>query len=71
MKKLSRATDKTIGGVCKGFANYFEIDESIIRIIFIALIFTSFPIIITYLFMWMIIPLERYENIKDNSEKTD
>lgn len=62
MKKLSRATDGTIGGVCKGLSNYFEIDESIIRIIFVVLIFTAFPIIITYLFMWMIIPSERYEN---------
>ena len=62
MKKLSRATNGTIGGVCKGLANYFEIDESIVRIIFIVLIFTSFPIIMTYLFMWMIIPSERYEN---------
>ena len=61
MKKLSRATSGTIGGVCKGLANYFGIDESIVRIIFLTLIFTSFPIIITYLFMWMLIPLEKYE----------
>lgn len=45
------------------FSKYFNIDESIIRIIFVALVFTPFPIIITYLFMWMIIPLEKYENI--------
>jgi len=63
MKKLSRATNGTIGGVCKGLSNYFEIDESIVRIAFLALIFTSFPIIITYLFMWIIIPSEKYENI--------
>ena len=62
MKKLSRSYQSVIGGVCKGLSNYFNIDESIIRIIFVALIFTSFPIIITYLFMWMIIPSERYEN---------
>lgn len=61
MKKLTRSTDKTIGGVCKGLANYFEIDKSIVRIIFLVLIFTSFPIILTYLFMWIIIPIETYE----------
>jgi phage shock protein PspC (stress-responsive transcriptional regulator) len=61
MKKLTRSTDKIIGGVCKGLSNYFEIDKSIVRIIFLTLIFTSFPIILTYLFMWMIIPLETYE----------
>jgi len=63
MKKLYRLTNGTIGGVCKGLSEYFNIDESIIRIIFVALTFTPFPIIITYLFMWMIIPLKEHENI--------
>jgi phage shock protein PspC (stress-responsive transcriptional regulator) len=63
MKKLYRPIDGEVGGVCKGLSEYFNIDESIIRIIFIALIFTPFPIIITYLFMWMIIPLKGHENI--------
>jgi phage shock protein PspC (stress-responsive transcriptional regulator) len=63
MKKLFRDKYGIIGGVCQGLSNYFNIDETILRIIFVALVFTPFPIIITYLFMWMIIPLERYENI--------
>jgi phage shock protein PspC (stress-responsive transcriptional regulator) len=63
MKKLYRNTNGGISGVCKGLSKYFNIDESIVRIIFVALIFTPFPIIITYLFMWIIIPLEGYENI--------
>ena len=63
MKKLFRAKYSSIGGVCQGLSNYFNIDESIIRIIFVVLVFTPFPIIITYLFMWMIIPLKGHENI--------
>jgi phage shock protein PspC (stress-responsive transcriptional regulator) len=63
MKKLFRDKYGIIGGVCQGLSNYFNVDETILRIIFVALVFTPFPIIITYLFMWMIIPLERYENI--------
>lgn len=63
MRKLYRPTNSSIAGVCKGLSEYFNIDESIIRIIFVGLIFTPFPIIITYLFMWIIIPSERYENI--------
>ena len=66
MKRLKRPHGE-IAGVCKGLSEYFNIDESIIRIIFVALVFTPFPIIITYLLMWMIIPLERYENNQDNS----
>jgi phage shock protein PspC (stress-responsive transcriptional regulator) len=63
MKKLYRSTNGTMSGVCKGLSKYFNIDESIIKIIFVSLIFTPFPIIITYLFMWMIIPLKGHENI--------
>jgi phage shock protein PspC (stress-responsive transcriptional regulator) len=66
MKILKRPHGE-IAGVCKGLSEYFNIDESIIRIIFVVLVFTPFPIIITYLLMWMIIPLERYENSQDNS----
>jgi phage shock protein PspC (stress-responsive transcriptional regulator) len=63
MKKLFRDKYGIIGGVCQGLSNYFNVDETILRIIFVALVFTPFPIIITYLFMWMIIPLEGHENI--------
>jgi phage shock protein C len=65
MKRLKRPHGE-IAGVCKGLSEYFNIDESIIRIMFVVLVFTPFPIIITYLLMWMIIPLERYENNQDN-----
>lgn len=65
MKRLKRPHGE-IAGVCKGLSEYFNIDESIIRIMFVALVFTPFPIIITYLLMWMIIPLEKYENNQDN-----
>jgi phage shock protein PspC (stress-responsive transcriptional regulator) len=67
MKRLKRPHGE-IAGVCKGLSEYFNIDESIIRIMFVVLVFTPFPIIITYLLMWMIIPFERYENNQDNSE---
>jgi phage shock protein C len=66
MKKLFRAKYGSIGGVCGGLSNYFKIDESIIKIIFIVLIFTPFPIILTYLLMWMLIPKE---NDKDDYTK--
>ena len=65
MKRLKRPHGE-IAGVCKGLSEYFNIDESIIRIMFVVLVFTPFPIIITYLLMWMIIPLERYEHNQDN-----
>lgn len=55
---MYRPKSSEIGGVCQALSDYFGIDESLIRIIFIILIFTPFPIIITYLLMWILIPLQ-------------
>jgi phage shock protein C len=53
MKKLYRAKSSTIAGVCKGLGDYFNIDDSLIRILFVILVFTPFPIILTYLLLWV------------------
>mgnify|MGYP000671923418 CR=1 FL=1 len=71
MKKLFRDNNGMLGGICQGLSNYFNIDESIIRIIFIVLFFTPFPITLTYLLMWIIVPLEKYGNTKIDNTKTD
>jgi phage shock protein C len=56
MKKLYRSRDKNIGGVCAGLAEYLDIDETIVRLIFAGTIFTPFPIITIYIVCWIIIP---------------
>lgn len=59
MKKLNLSqTDKKISGVCGGLAEYFEIDSTIVRILFIfILIFTGvFPGVIFYILAAMVIP---------------
>jgi phage shock protein PspC (stress-responsive transcriptional regulator) len=58
MKKLYRSNSGIIGGVCGGLGNYFNFDDSLIRILFVVLIFTPFPIIFTYLLLWVITPKE-------------
>lgn len=55
MKKLNRSRFGKIG-ICKGIGEYFNIDETIIRLIFLVLIFTPFPIIILYIISWMVVP---------------
>ncbi len=49
--------DKMISGVCGGIGEYFKIDPTVIRIIFILLsfIFVGSPIPI-YIIFWIIIP---------------
>lgn len=58
MKKLYRTNNGVLGGICSGMSKYFNVDEVIIRLIFIILFFTSFPIVILYFIMWFIIPKE-------------
>ncbi|MCX6200484.1 MAG: PspC domain-containing protein [Bacteroidetes bacterium] len=38
-KKLSKSNDKKIFGVCGGFGEYFNIDPTIIRLVFLLLFF--------------------------------
>jgi phage shock protein PspC (stress-responsive transcriptional regulator) len=57
-KRLERKTPSDIGGVCSGLGDYFDIDETFVKVIFFALIFTPFPIIWTYLLLWIFTPKE-------------
>ena len=59
-KRLFRSEkNKMIGGVCAGLAEYFDIDSSLVRLIFVALtlITAIFPMLIFYIIAWIVIPL--------------
>lgn len=58
MKKLYRKRNSQIAGICSGISDYVNIDKTIIRVIFIILFFTTFPIVWVYLIMWLLIPKE-------------
>ena len=63
MKKYHRVHDESkIFGVCSGIGNYTNTDPLIWRLVFFFSIFTPFPIIMTYLLMWIIIPKEGDDN---------
>jgi len=51
-------TDKKIGGVCGGLAAYFNVDATIIRIIWFVLALGYGTGIILYLAFWLIVPRE-------------
>jgi phage shock protein PspC (stress-responsive transcriptional regulator) len=58
-KKLYRKKDdSTIGGVCSGIAEYFNIEPIIIQALFFLLIWTPVPIITTYIFLWIFMKKE-------------
>lgn len=57
LKKLKRSRNKIILGVCAGMAEYFNIDPTIIRIIWLVLAFASFGTFgIAYLVCGVVMP---------------
>jgi phage shock protein C len=58
-KRLYRSrTDRMIWGVCGGLAHYFNIDPSIVRLIFGLTIFFGGAGIIAYIIMAIVVPTE-------------
>lgn len=52
-------SDKFIFGVCGGLAEYFNIDSSLVRILFVVLIFSVGFGILLYLVLVIVIPKEK------------
>jgi len=49
-----------IGGVCAGVAQYFDLDVSLVRLLFVAasLLTALFPMFVLYIVAWIIIPVK-------------
>jgi len=57
-KRLVRnVQDKKIAGVCAGVANYFDIDPTIVRVIWGVLAFCYGAGIVAYIILWIIAPV--------------
>jgi phage shock protein C len=59
MKRLFLSTtDKKLGGVCGGIAEYMEIDPTVVRLltVILALMTAVIPVLIGYILAWIIIP---------------
>ena len=58
MKKLMRSgKDQKIGGVCAGVADYFDIDPTIVRVIWAVLAFCYGTGVLAYIILWLIAPV--------------
>lgn len=56
MKKLRKSrTDIVISGVCGGFAEYFDVDPTLVRVIYLFLTFMGggSPILLYFLLSWV------------------
>jgi len=58
-KKLTRSIhNKMLGGVCSGMSDYFDLDVSLVRLIFVALDLVTglIPMFFFYIIAWIVIP---------------
>lgn len=52
------ATDKLLGGVCSGIANYMNVDPAVVRLLFAIITFGGFGFgILLYLLLWILLPV--------------
>ena len=60
-KKLYRDEyHKVLGGVCSGFAEYFEMDVTVIRLLFVFTVIIMGVGIIPYIVLWIVLPKKGY-----------
>lgn len=57
-RKLYRSNNKKILGVCSGIAEYFNIDPTIIRVIYVVLLFVTaiVPCVVLYFVLALVMP---------------
>ena len=57
-KQLMRSSrDKKIAGVCAGVAHYFDMDPTIVRVIWGVLAFGYGAGVVAYIILWIIAPV--------------
>jgi phage shock protein PspC (stress-responsive transcriptional regulator) len=58
-RKLYRSrTNRQVGGVCGGLAEHFNVDATLIRVLFVVLGISGGVGILIYLAMWIMVPEE-------------
>ena len=57
-KRLYKGKDKMLSGVCSGIADYFDIDPTLVRVIYavLSVISAAFPGLILYIILAIIMP---------------
>ncbi len=55
-KRLTRSSDRIIAGVCGGVADYFGLDKTLIRIIYLLAVLFGGVGVLVYIILWIIMP---------------
>ena len=58
-RRLRRNTgNKILGGVCSGLADYFAVDATVVRLIFVLAFLLFGSGILLYVILWIVMPAE-------------
>lgn len=62
-KKLRRSNNKMVAGVCAGLAEYFDVDPTMVRVVYAVLtVFSAaFPGILLYIILMLLMPNQGQE----------
>ena len=56
---MRSAADRKIAGVCGGIAEYLEIDSTVVRLVWLILLFVPVPVVpafVAYIVAWLVMP---------------
>lgn len=57
-KKLYRSkNDRMIAGVCGGLAEYFGVDPTLVRLLFVIFLLAGGSAFLAYVIMWLVVPV--------------
>jgi phage shock protein C len=58
MKKLYRSSNRILAGVCGGIAEYFDVDPTLIRVVyvFLSIFSVGFPGLLLYIILMVLMP---------------
>ncbi|HET7150525.1 MAG TPA: PspC domain-containing protein [Candidatus Acidoferrum sp.] len=54
---MRSSTDKKIGGVCAGLADYFDLDPTLIRVLWLLAVLFAGCGLLAYIILWIVLPL--------------
>ena len=57
-KRLRRSSDRILAGVCGGVAEYFGLEKTLLRVIYVLLVLFGGVGILIYIILWILMPNE-------------
>jgi phage shock protein C len=54
---MRSSRDKKVGGVCAGLADYFDLDPTLVRIVWLLAVFCAGTGLLLYIILWIALPL--------------